>query len=346
MDHQAIAEAPSARRLEGEVAFFHAASDWHAARASDITASTIAGHFGFSAWSSRYSDYVEKAGLAPRKDADSDLKRAGRHLEAAIASLAAEEEGWTNLFDAAGYWRHLHDAGFTLHPPTILYMRDTRCRLGATPDRVLLQPDGRCRPVEVKNVSWQAFRDEWEQGQAPVKYWLQGQVQAGLARIAGLPWDGPIVVGLIAGNDLRVLPYDFDVEAFQQCRIAAATFWEDVAAGREPLADLTRSIDRDALRRRWRQSQEKALDLSKSDAALQVAEALSEARRRERDAKAESDLLSAQLLSMLGDAERATLPGGWLVAAKTQARAAYTVEEGTTRPIRIIPPKAPKEPKK
>lgn len=343
MDHsEHVAPPPGAR--EGEPLFFTDPAAWHAARAQDVTASTIAGHFGFSSWSSRYSDYVEKAGLAPREDKDDERKRAGRHLEAGIAAMAAEEEGWDKLLDAGQYQALLNGVGVhPAAPPSYLYLRDRRARLGATPDRILVLPDGRCRPVEVKNVSWQAFRDEWEDGQAPVKYWLQAQVQVGIARLAGLPWDGPIVVGLVAGNDLRVLPYDFDQAAFDECRRAAATFWDDVAAGREPLADFTRSVDREALRRRFRISTEKTLDLSASDAALQVAQALSEARARERVAKDEADLLSAQLLSMIGDAERAKLPDGWSVLARTQARAAYTVAEGTTRPIRLNKPKVTKE---
>ncbi len=88
------------------------------------------------------------------------------------------------------------------------------------------------RPVEIKNVSWQAWRDEWEDGRAPVKYLLQGQIQAGIAREAGLDWGGPIIVALLAGNELKILPHEFDAEAFAMCQERMRVVWADVAAAR------------------------------------------------------------------------------------------------------------------
>lgn len=322
----------------GEVHYFWNEAAWHELRAQDVTASTLAGHFGFSRWSSAYSDYVEKAGLAERAKGDSMAMRAGRHMEHAIALMVAEQEGWNLLtgsqFRAVNYL----DGGAD---PLGMYLRDPVTRLGATPDRVLVESATMARPVEIKNVSWQAWRDEWEDGQAPVKYWLQGQIQAGIARAAGLDWGGPIIVALVAGNDLKILPYEFDAEAFAMCQERTRAFWADVAAGREPVPDINDKATREAIRRRYARSQENSIDLSASDEALQVAQSLAEARARKTAAEKEADLLSAHLLNMIGHHAHAKLAAGWEVNAKTSERKGFTVEASTVRAIRVGAAKEP-----
>lgn len=329
---------------------FYTDDEWHALRRQDVTASAIAALFGFTRWTTPYALYVEKAGLAEAPPAETPWMRAGRHLEDGIARYAAAEQGW-DVRGAGEYHDIRHwtpdrlvaakRAGLVVPtlPPIGAYLRDPAARLGATPDRVILSADGD-RPLEIKNVSWPEFKDSWERGEAPVYYWLQANIQCGLGRAAGLGWDRFTVVALVAGNDLRVLDYEFDPVAFEQSQERAAAFLRDVAAGREPEADCSHPATQDAVRRRYLRARPEPLDLTGDDGARLIAEALQDARRRATAADKEAKALTAQMLAKIGHHKTATLRGGWLVDAPTQERAAHEVKASTFRKLTVKAPQA------
>jgi predicted phage-related endonuclease len=333
-------EAPSIEipdwRPDGRVLPFHTSDQWHDFRRLDLTASSIAGAFGQSRWSSAYSDYVYKLGLAT-PPGESDIMRAGRFLEDGIAKMLACEQEW-DLHDIPAFF-----AAKMAIPsdeiPLGFYLRDPESRLGATPDRVIRHsslPGGE-GPLEIKNVSWFAFRDDWEGEEAPVKYWIQLQVQLGLARLAGLPWRVGTIGCLVAGNDARTLRYEFDPQAFEVCQDEARRFWKLVETGREPDPDFTNPATIEAIKRRWVKSKPDVLDLRDNREAQLIAAAVQEARTVQREAAKTEKIELARLLTFVKDHETVLLPDGWTVTGKTQSRKAYTVKESTFRPIKVTP---------
>ncbi len=126
-----------------------------------MTASKIAAVVGLSPWESRFSLWHRMAGLIPPEQ-DSDVKRRGHYLEAAIVAWWADQHPELAIWPTAP-WRHKEDD-----------------RFAATPDRMLTSKgrgDTEWRCLEVKTSSPD---DQWgKEGtdQIPLHYFVQCQWQ-------------------------------------------------------------------------------------------------------------------------------------------------------------------------
>lgn len=190
---------------------------WHALRQRHVGASEVAALFGCEP---PYALGVRalwevKAGRAPRPEVNNPRTRAGLALEEAIASLAADQEGWTVQ-------------------PGVYASRDG---LGATLDRLIAAPgpndDGATGPgvLELKNVDWMVHRSQWG-GEPPTHILLQLQAQLAAT---GFTWGA--VAALVGGNDLHVYRYTARPRLQADMLDRVATFWRSIAAGEPPRPD-------------------------------------------------------------------------------------------------------------
>ncbi len=190
---------------------------WHALRQQHVGASEVAALFGCEP---PYALGVRalwevKAGRAPRPEVNNPRTRAGLALEEAIASLAADQEGWTVQ-------------------PGVYASLDG---LGATLDRIIAEPgpnDGEAAGhgvLELKAVDWLVHRAQWG-GEPPAHILLQLQAQLAAT---GFTWGA--VAALVGGNDLHIYRYAARprLQADMLSRVAA--FWRSVAAGEPPRPD-------------------------------------------------------------------------------------------------------------
>jgi predicted phage-related endonuclease len=209
--------------VEGEPA-------WHAIRLDNLGGSEIAGIFGVQAgWGqSAFTLHLVKARKIPPPPVPSDpgtLVWAGKHLEATIAKMAAEQEGWTL---EKGY-----------------YCTDDECPgMACSLDYIITEP-GLVETeqgfhgfgvAQIKNVSALQWRDEWNNGEPP--FYILLQLQHELC-CSGATWG--VIAALVGGNEIHVYRYPASVRMATAIRDKVREFWEGVRAGQIPNVDGTDS---------------------------------------------------------------------------------------------------------
>lgn len=282
---------------------------WLAARKSMIGASDSAGIFGVG-----YSDqcpasiYLDKRRADDADDADDADKRLkiGLIMEPALRSIFEMETGL-----------HVHHTdGFTI-------FRHKEIRwLGATLDGwVKTREHGWC-PVELKNVS-NFNRSDWEDDQeGPLKFMVQVQHQ-----LAVTGAQAGYLMGLIGGNEPKVIKLPRHEEFIQGMIARLGEFWNCVESGIVPPVDEAEATGR-ALSKLWPQDSGEAIDLPVDASEWDVE--LVELKTKMKADEARKTFLENKIKAALGTAAIGRLPGGGSYTWKTQ------VEHHQPREAKII----------
>lgn len=269
-----------------------------------------------------YRLYHVKAGSLPADDLDGvERVQAGKHLEPALASWAAEKwEEW------AGRLRKVHR--YMAHPtvPGLGASRDYELHAAGQP------------PVEFKNVDYLIFRDQWaadgDDITAPpmdITLQVQHQIAADGAR-ADHGW----IVACVGGNRLLRGRIEAHAPTIHRIEEAVAAFWHAVENGIEPrevadfdtIAELYAAGDRD-----------KRVDLGQDNRLPDLCARYRHISAKRKQAERLEKGIKAQIGVRLGDATQADTSGfriTWPVVnrkARTQEikaatyRGAMTVKE-------------------
>lgn len=264
-------------------------ADWLEYRKPDITSTDTAALFGLSPYKTKFELYHKHASGIVLDFKENDRMRKGNALEAGIAELAAEQEGWTDL------------------APFKDYMRLPDLRIGSSFD-FIANRDGKRLLVEIKLVDPFRYRDMWVDGQAPDHIEIQAaheMMVADVDQIAIVAWTG--------GYDCNVIYRDRDPEMEAAMFATIAQFWADVDAKNEPAPDFANDeATIAALFRSLRAQPEDMSDAGIDDLVTQFELANMQKLEFEKQAKE----LKAQLHFRLGDiaeafTNRYKIKAGW-----------------------------------
>lgn len=290
---------------------------WLALRKSDVTASVIGTLFNAHPWETVFGLAAEKNGLQ-LPDEDTTAMRRGRLLEGAVAAAFVEAHpGWKVT-------------------KANVYLRDTKLRIGATPDYFCTDPNGRQGVLQCKTVAPFEFKKKWTDETPP--FWISLQTlteamldNADLGMIAALVVDG----------------WHFDLHSYEVPRHAAAEkriqnavekFWDDMAAGREPAVDYER--DGPLLDVIFpRETKDKIVDLRADNVLPELLSIHEKNKQRVKDIKNEQDKIETEVKARMRDCEGA-LVNGFRVSWREQHRREYTVAATSFRVLRISEDKA------
>ena len=263
---------------------------WHAMRAQDLTSTDVAALFGLSPYKTAFELWHEKKSGEVAQVKDNERMRWGRRLEAVVAEGIAEERGW--------YARPLKDYG-----------RIPELRLGSSFDYYIAADAGALAEsiLEIKTVDALAFKNGWtiedDYVEAPPHIELQVQHQmlvSGLRRA--------YIGVLIGGNRIEVLAREADDQVHAGIITAASRFWASIAEGTPPppvMPDDARAV----IRLNQHAEPGKLLDVRDNP---YVAELIRQYDYLGRQAKAvadERDVVKAELLQAIGDAEKVIVDG-------------------------------------
>ncbi len=190
--------------------------DWLEYRKPDITSTDTAALFGLSPYKTKFELYHKHATGIVLDFKENDRMRKGTALEAGIAELASEQEGWTDL------------------APFKDYMRLPELRIGSSFDFIATHKGKRIL-VEIKLVDPFRYRDMWVDNQAPDHIEIQAaheMMVADIDQIAIVAWTG--------GYDCNVIYRERDPEMEAAMIATIAQFWQDVADKNEPDPDFAK----------------------------------------------------------------------------------------------------------
>lgn len=257
--------------------------EWLALRGKRVGASEVAALFDAQApyALSRYALWHVKAGLAPAPDVGGQRVQAGIMLEAAIAHMVAEANGWTI---SKGRYAICDDCPY----------------LAASLDFEIAAIDDRGPGVlEVKNVDWLVHRRTWE-GEPPLHIMLQLQSQVGCA---AYKWGA--VGALVGGNDTVTHKFDARPKLFGGMKRRATEFWQSIDAGKPPPVDGSDGAA-DVLRALYPEVIDDALDMRESNEWPEACADFLKAQEARKAADGAYDLARNRVESMLAGSKR-----GW-----------------------------------
>lgn len=199
--------------------------EWLEIRRKGVGGSDIAAACGVSPWVGPYELWLDKTGILPRDQADTEMLEIGREIEKFIAEMFRRR-----------------NPQMTVERPEVIYQHPEHHWALYTPDGRVYDPDleAWCL-MEIKNVSTFAHMksDEWQDNQIPFHYYCQCQ------------W-GMLVVGadfawfphLVGGNRYKQHLVERDDEVIAHLLAGGKKFWEQVEENLEPSKDGTRGCAR------------------------------------------------------------------------------------------------------
>jgi putative phage-type endonuclease len=278
--------------------------EWLAARQCGVTASECAAVLGVSRWSTPlhvYLDKVEPPRVVPFNELSMRL-RWGLRLE---DDLTDEYE--TVFGIKPGHYPH-RLARSTVYPWLL-----------ATPDRFLMDEEGRQVPLELKTAE---DGEQWgreETDDVPLEYAVQVMQQC---VVLGAPYGRLAVV--IKKDDFRrytIVPNEATRKLIVE---GTRAFWDLVTQGQAPEADFGHPATLALLGRMYGVEEAERVELGGE--AFELAKEYVSLGRRESELKRQRNEIKARLLAEMGQAGTGHLPGGWTLKRKTVHRAGFVTK--------------------
>jgi hypothetical protein len=200
--------------------------------------------------------------------------------------------------------------------------------LGCTRDAEIFCPDRGPGALETKCVfDYGTWMEDWDGGKTPPKHveiQLQQQMCVGGGLGASYRWG---VIAVWVCGEIHYFERKPVGELWQHLDIEAASFFDDVAAGREG-EPFGAPIESELLNRLFKPTPGKVLDLSQEPSAYKIAEdvrMMMRARAERLIQEKTEKFVKAQLTALMKDADELLLVHGIRVKSKTVNRGAYAV---------------------
>lgn len=282
-----------------EILKFKTESEWLEARKLDITSTDMAALLGLSKFKSRFSLWHEKKTGITEDFVENERMKWGKRLQNVIAHGICQDNDWQG-----------EDLG-------LFYIRDTETKMSCSLDVKVTCPIRGTGFLEVKNVGVDAFAAGWSEDEAPAYYEVQLMQQLHLAHKAGLDISFGVLGALVGGNDAKLYFRDYDPEIGAEFDAQAKAFWDSIEAGEEPKPDY--AIDGKILAKvRGAVMEKNTIDISTNNRVYEVLADYEEGSALEKQGKSMKDTAKAELLDIIGDADKALFNGGSISAGMVQ----------------------------
>jgi putative phage-type endonuclease len=278
-------------------------ADWLAMRKQDVTSTESAALFGMSPYMTRFDLWHRKhSDIAPEFNSNERMKW-GNRLEAAIAHGVAEEQGWTIA-------------------PLKDYMRLPDERAGSSFDFVITSL-GEPVHLEIKNVDYIAFKNGWiehDDGSIEAPEHIEMQVQHQMM-VSG--YKRAYIGAFIGGNRGVVIERERDEAVISAMRAAIKEFWRTVDNHEEPPPVMPGDAEV-VIRLNQYAQPGKILDATNDVNIAALVAQYKQASDAEANAIEDKEVIKAQLLEAIGDAEKVLIEG-WTITAALQAETPPTL---------------------
>jgi putative phage-type endonuclease len=255
---------------------------WLELRKKDVTSTESAALFGISPYITELELFYRKQTGESAEFTENNRMRAGRLLEPAIAQMAAD------------------DLGCDVEPFKE-YGRD-ETRMGSSFDFKITTGKYQGWLLEIKNVDFLIYRDQWEDDEAPDHIEVQCQHQLELTGR-----DGIIIACLVGGNELKLIVRPRNEKMGRGIRQAINRFWQSVADNNPPKPDFSR--DADFIISLHQRAGDKVESVEEGSITYNLIKEYRFSRQVAIEADKQSKALKAEILDMIGDGPNKVLAG-------------------------------------
>ena len=189
---------------------------WLEMRLSHINSTEAATLFDLNKYQSYFEMWHEKRRREIVNFGDNDRMKAGRFLEPSIAKLALDE------IECNG-------------SPFKQYLAQKEFRLASSFDWKITSGKFNKWLMEVKNVDKWIYQKEWQDDIPPDHIEMQVQHQLAVSQRPGT-----ILAVLVGGNDLKLIPREYDEKIAESIAQESMHFWQTLEEGKEPEPDFSR----------------------------------------------------------------------------------------------------------
>jgi len=286
---------------------------WHQLRAEDITSTEVSSLFGVSPYSTAFETWHRKKDKSIVQIQDNERMQWGRRLQDAIAKGIAQDHS----LDI----RAMNE-----------YVRLEDVRLGSSFDYAI-GDDGL---LEIKNVDSMVFENNWIEtdGELEAPLHIELQVQHQLL-VSGRSW--AYLGALVGGNRLVLVKREADENTHKAIKQKALKFWETIERGQPPSPDFEK--DAEFIIGLNQFAEPGKLVSVKSDLEMtRLAQEYKEYSDIEKNAKSKKESIKAQILTQIGDAEKA-LGDGFNISASVIGPTEVSYTRSGYRNFKITWPK-------
>lgn len=293
---------------------------WLECRTKDITSTEVAALFGLSPYITEFELWHrKKQGVVVKFEANERMKW-GTALQDAIAAEIAKEKCWTV--------RRMNE-----------YIRNPEERAGSSFDFSIEHitvdcgdgsatiSEGPLGLLEIKNVDGLQFRDGWivhEDGEIEAPLHIEIQVQHQLM-VSGRSFC--YIGALVGGNDLKIVYREPNEKIFASIRAKIADFWASIDANKPPKPNFVQ--DADFISKLYGYADPgKIMNLKGNDLILAKAQEYKRLGEVEKKAKEDRSAIKAELLTIVGDAEKAEGDGFKISASMVSGGPVSYVRDG------------------
>ena len=295
--------------------------EWLALRTKDITSTEVSALFGLSPYCTEFELWHRKKDNTAVDFEASERMVWGTRLEQAIAEGVAKDEGWKI--------RRMNE-----------YMRIPKLRIGASFD-FSIEGD---KPglLEIKNVDSLQYKIGWEIDgdhiEAPPHIELQAQHQLLISQRSFL-----YIGALVGGNRVVLIKREPDDDIHNAIVTKVGAFWASIKAGNAPKPDFEK--DSAFISKLYGYAEpNKVMDLKGNKEFNTLAARHKELVAAMKACEVEKDGLKAQMLMVIGDAEKCT-GDGFSVSAGLIGPAHIEYDRAGYRAFKLNWPRAKKESK-
>ncbi len=255
-------------------------NEWHQLRASVLTSTDIAALFELSPYLTVSELWHRKKDNVIPEFQSSERMNWGSRLEQAIAEGVALDKGWEIQ-------------------PKKHFILDDELKIGSSFDYEIVKPEQAL--LEIKNVDLMQFQ-KWsgqdETLEAPAHIEMQLQYQMLVSGVA----EG-YIAALIGGNQIQLIKREIDEDIANAIKQKVFEFWESIKKNEAPRFDFKRDADFIAtLYKNVRTGSE--IKSVSGDRISQLAAAYKTFGDQEKAAKECKESAKAELLTLIGDAEK------------------------------------------
>lgn len=286
---------------------------WHALRAQDLTSTDIAALFGLSPYATAIDVWHNKRDGVTASVPDNERMKWGRRLESVVAHGIAEDQGWIvrQMQEYGRLPEHRIGSSFDFH----VMNNNPQSYIAPDPDHDYV--------LEIKNVDALAYREGWIveddfiEAPAHIELQLQHQLLVSGLRVG-------YIGALIGGNRVELLRREADDAVHAAILKRAGEFWRSIEAGTPPPV-VTADDARAYIRRATAISPSTLLDWRGDAEPQALLSAYQDAKRAVKEAEDAADVLKAELLGRIGEAERVMWDGGTISCGYTAGSAGTTI---------------------